>query len=90
VARIKHGTLTANTVTTVTLDDVEFSAVEVLNVDGTAAIYFRVDNIDPTVAGDDCEVVPASISVLRVDLEKAAPSVRLISAGTPKFSVRGQ
>lgn len=89
MARIVHGTLVAATVTTVTLTDLEYEQLEVMNVDGAAAIYFRVDGVSPTVAGDDCEVIPATISVLRVATPSVDNEVRLISAGTPKYSVRG-
>lgn len=89
MARIVHGTLTADEVTTVTLTDLEYDQLEVMNVDGAAAIYFRVDGEDPEVDGDDCEVVPATISVLRVPTPAVDNEVRLISSGTPKYSVRG-
>jgi hypothetical protein len=89
-ARIQHVTLTADDVKEVSLNK-NYQRVEVLNVDGAAAVYFTVDGSDPTVEGDDCHCIPAAIGALD------APSVRqdnptvvkLISTGTPKVSVRG-
>ena len=88
MARIKHGTLTATTVASVTITP-SADEIEVVNVDGAAAIYFTADGSTPTVEGDDCEVVPATIGVLRVATPGDAPyTVKLISSGTPKYSVR--
>lgn len=82
--------LTASTVATVTLDVGAFSSVEVLNVDGTAAIYFTTDGTTPTVAGNGCSVLPAAIGALTLDLVGyVQPTVKLISEGSPKVSVRG-
>lgn len=81
---IVHATLTADTV-----DDVTFSRareIEVVNVDGADAIYFTTDGTDPTVAGDDTHVVPGTIGYLEVFSK--TPVVKLISSGTPKYSVR--
>jgi hypothetical protein len=83
-----HVTLTANTVTTVTLDN-DFKNVEVLNVDGSAAIYFTVDGTTPTVEGNGCNVLPAAIGALTVWAGRSTDVVKLISTGTPKVSVRG-
>lgn len=88
MALIKHGTLVADTVASVEVDGAP-STVEVLIVADPAPIYFRVDGTDPTVAGDDCEVVPAGIgAALVVDAGDPPIEVKLISAGTPTYSVR--
>lgn len=86
----KHVTLTAATVATVTLD-ADFNNVEVVNVDGTAAVYFTLDGDDPTVAGDDTYVLPAAVGSVEMPVHNwsAATSVKLISSGTPKVAVRG-
>lgn len=85
-----HVTLVANTVATVTLDQNYFASVEVLNVDGAAAVYFTVDNGDPTVGGDGSNVLPAAIGGLVVNVDdNDTVVVKLISTGTPKMSVRG-
>jgi hypothetical protein len=83
-----HVTLTANTVTTVTLDR-NYGSVEILNVDGSAAIYFTIDGSDPTVEGNGCNVLPAAIGSLTMWAGAATDVVKLISTGTPKVSIRG-
>ncbi len=97
-----HATLVAGVVTSLTLDlpdprqdNLSFTPVparvEVLNVDGAAAVYFTITGVDPTVAGNTCHVLPAAIG--SVELSDTTPGattvVKLISAGTPKVSVRG-
>lgn len=85
-----HVTLVANTVSTITLDEEYFGSVEVLNVDGAAAVYFTVDAGDPTVEGNGCNVLPAAIGGLVISAASdKSVTVKLISAGTPKVSVRG-
>jgi hypothetical protein len=90
VASPHHHTLVANTVYEVDFG-VNFGRIEVLNVDGAAEVYFRTDGIAPTVAGDGCQVLAATIGSVEVDDLTAgqASVVKLISAGTPKVSVRG-
>lgn len=88
-----HGTLTANVVTTVTLTHVS-EKVSVVNRSGAAEIYFNVYTVgaapaDPTVGGDDCYVLPATSSVYDVSVGSASVTVKLISSGTPTFSVLG-
>ena len=83
-----HKQLAANTVDTVTLDPLA-SAVEVINRDGTAEIYFTVDGANPTVGGDDTQVLLAGIGSLEIGSPAIGSTVvKLISAGTPKYSVR--
>lgn len=86
----RHLTLVANTVATVTLDD-DYATVEVVNVDGAAAVYFVVNfAATPTVGGDDTVVLPAAISGVELDPYGAAnTTVKLISSGTPNVCVRG-
>ena len=85
-----HLTLVAATVATVEFTQ-NFGRIEVLNRDGAAEVYFTVDGSTPTVGGDNCQVLPAAIGYLTVDDgTRGVPSVvKLISAGTPKVSVRG-
>jgi hypothetical protein len=97
-----HATLTANSVTTLTLDlpdpvgDITSCAtgpvaqVEVLSVAGGAEVYFTTDGSTPTVGGDACYVLPAVVCALTVKDGTAGPTstVKLISAGTPRVSVR--
>lgn len=89
MARSKHVTLTAATVATVTLES-DYNNVEIVNVDGAAAVYVTIDGTTPTVAGDDTIVLPAAIGSVELEPQTAtATVVKLISAGTPKVSVRG-
>ncbi len=90
MANPQHVTLVAATVATVTLDR-GASRVEVLNVDGAAAVYFSLDRTEPTVAGNGFHVLPAAIGSLEVSPAGAGDSIsviKLISSGTPKVSVR--
>jgi len=88
VARITHGALVANVVTDVTFD-YNASSVYVLNRSGAAEIYIRVDDVNPTVGGEDCEVIPAAIGWIEIPLPGNEPfSVRLISSGTPTYTVK--
>ena len=94
MAFVRHGTLTANTVTTITLPARRFYRVEITNVDGASRIYALVTENNPampTVGGDDCEVLPASMNSLELPLGGGSPvAVKLISSGTPAFSVRAE
>ena len=85
----RHITLTANTVSTVILDS-DYVRVEVVNVDGAAAVYFTVNGAEPTVKGNGTHVLPATIGRLLVDPSGAqSTTVRLISAGAPQVAVSG-
>lgn len=89
--RIISATLTANVVDTVTLD-ADYTAVEILNRDGTAEIYATTDGgPTPTINGDNCDVLPAVIGALTLDATAygTATVVKLISAGTPAYTVKG-
>ncbi len=88
MARIKHGTLVANQVTHVDLP-ANSGTVEIMILANAAAIFFRCDGVDPAVDGDDCEVIPAGVgAALAVDLPDPF-DIRLISEGTPKYTVKG-
>lgn len=83
----QHVTLVANTVSTITLA-VDASKVEILNVDGAAAVYATVDGSTPTVGGNGAWCLPAAIGSLELSPRTAGPTVvKLISAGTPMVSV---
>lgn len=84
----QHATLVAATVATLTFD-YDAGEVEVLNVDGAAAVYVRTDGTDPTVAGTGCDVLPAAIGYARLKVRTDGNTVvKLISSGTPKVSVK--
>lgn len=90
-SRIISATLVANIVDTVTLD-ADYTAVEILNRDGSAEIFATTDGgPTPTVGGPGCDVLPAAIGALTVDASAfGAPTVvKLISAGTPTYTVKG-
>lgn len=88
MARIKHGTLSAATPATVTLD-ADYDQVEILNRDSALEIYYRVDGTTPTVAGDDCYPVLPGQGLLVSVPTAGATQVQLISSGTAKYSVTG-
>lgn len=91
---IKHDVLVADTVYEV--EGVRPAAaatekrIEVVNRDGAAEIYFRLDGVDPEVEGDNNYVVPAAIGAYAVVGVAGTVTVKLISSGTPKFSVIGR
>lgn len=79
-------TLVADTVDKVTIDR-DCERVEVYG-DGTAAIYFTVDKTVPTVEGAHTYELPALPASRTVVVPTSGDTeVRLISAGTPKYSV---
>jgi hypothetical protein len=66
-------------------------AIEILT-DGVADIYVTTDGTAPTVGGSHCWRVPAVAGASRIDLgdQQAVNTpvvVKLISAGTPTYSV---
>lgn len=98
MAHVHSGTLVASTVQTVSLDQ-PYESITVVNDTGTAAIYFRLDGVNPTVGGDDCYIVPAAITQETVpgitsiaenaDGTIPGSTIKLISSGTPSFTVEG-
>lgn len=84
-----HGkALVASTVDTVTFTGRDCNAVEVLNETGTAAIFFTVDGSTPTVNGNGTHMLPAAVSALELEPPTgSATVVKLISVGTPSYSV---
>ena len=85
VQKRTHQTLGASTVDTVTLTG-RNSSVEILNRDSSSTIYFTVDGTTPTVAGNETIVLPPGAAY-----QWLAPvgMVKLISSGTPAYSVQG-
>lgn len=86
-----HSTLVASTVDTVTLNDGE-EYVTLVNRSGSAEIYATVGTsavppATPTVGGNDTYVLPAAIGSLRVAGQIGPTVVKLISSGTPTYSV---
>lgn len=88
--RIVSATLTATTVDTITLD-VDYTRVEIVNRTGDAEIWVTIDGTDPTVTGNDCDVLPTAIGSLILDAPAIGKptAVKLISSGTPSYTVKG-
>lgn len=84
-----HGkTLVASTVDTVTYAE-DIPQVTVVS-DGAAALFYTLDGSTPTVNGANCYILPAgAVSVdARWIPTSGATVVKLISAGTPTYSVQ--
>ena len=90
--RAYHGTLVASTVDTITLRQ-GFEFVEIMIRSGTAEIYYTLDGTtNPIVGGADCYVVPGAItSRIRANPlgSRNTTVVKLISSGTPTYTVQG-
>lgn len=81
--------LSASTVDTVTFTGY-VKRVRVVNLTGDAIIYFTLDGSTPTVGGVATYVLPAAISNDEEPVPDSKASnavVKLISAGTPTYSV---
>jgi hypothetical protein len=93
MAYARHLTLTANTVQTFTLTD-NSSGFEILNRSGAGEVYISHDGTaapaDPTVAGNDFDVIPAAIGagVRMRRVGTAAIVVKAISAQATAVSFR--
>lgn len=89
VTRSKHATLVASTVDTVTLS-LDYSQVEIVNR-GTVDIWATVDGTTPVAGADDTIFVGAGqFLVLTLPTTGAGTDVvKLISTGTPSYSVTG-
>lgn len=92
--KAKHGTLVAATVATVTFaKDYPVVMVTHRSPSNTNPIYFTVDGSTPTAAGDDTFVVMPGgwrSVVASTDQADSSTVVKLISAGTPDYSVEGE
>lgn len=94
MAFVRHITLVANTVSTVTLTD-NSSSVEILSRNGLDEVFVSFDGtaapVNPTVAGNDFDVVPAAIGAALAIRRpgSAAIVLKLISASATTVSVRG-
>lgn len=88
---VRDKSLAAATVDTVTFGR-SCDVIEVLNVSGTAAIFFRIDGVDPIVSGTKAYRVPAAAGAsrtVRTNSGGADTVVKLISSGTPSYDVSG-
>lgn len=85
---IKSGTTTANTVATVTFATY-YPKVEVVNR-GSTELWLRTDGVNPTIGGDDCEVIPAaSFKDTIINYTVTNTEVRLISSSAVAYTVEG-
>lgn len=65
-----------------------FGRVEVVNIDGGAPVYVRVDGTNPTVDGDDSYGIAALKDAnVVIPVNDTSVTVRLISSGSAKVSV---
>lgn len=78
----KTATLTAATADTVTFTASGPIPCEIVNLDSSATIWFRVDGT-ASVAGTDCIPLPP----LNAFTIPGATSISVISAGTPQYTV---
>jgi hypothetical protein len=80
-------TLAASTVDTVTFTGKDLPSVEVLS-DGSADIYVCFGTGTPTVGGGNCQRIPAGSGGAILPVHTTGDTVvKLISAGTPVYSV---
>ena len=80
----KHATTGINVSDTITLIQ-DAMSVEVVNR-STNELYVRTDGAIPTVAGDDCEVLPSGASLL-LPTPQSTTVVSVISAAASNYSV---
>jgi hypothetical protein len=88
---VRHVTLTANTVTQVSLTDRDLREVAVVHKgNAVEPLYVTAEDITPTVNGDDCYVVlPGAQRWIPRLWSKGKPTVvSLISAGTVDVEVQ--
>lgn len=78
--------LVASTVDTVTFAD-DIDSVEIVT-DGTSKIYVTVNGDTPAVSDAATIIVPAALGIRTIPTPSSgAPAIKLISAGTPTYSV---
>lgn len=68
------------------------NSLELINVDGAAAVYFTLNDIDPSVEGDNTNVLPAAPGAsVKVTLDSFTiqSSVKLIASSDCKVAIIG-
>lgn len=83
-----HATLTASSVSTINLNSQYYRKIEIVNR-GDVEAFYTLDDSTPTVEGDNSIVLPARSAVVEEWYGDTTPTVKIISTGTPKISVRG-
>jgi hypothetical protein len=95
MAIVRHVTLVASVVTTVTLPTNAGTVECTMRATGAADTFITTDNTTPSVAGNDCTLL-AGIGGAVVVLPDETPSppgptvsvVKLVSAGAPSVAIR--
>lgn len=88
MARSVSGTLTPDTVATVTITPVDSTGIEIINRSASGTIWYRADGTAPTVAGDDCHPVLGARQVdnpFTVDARTVV--IKLISTSALDYTV---
>lgn len=88
MARSKHGQLVAATVTTLAIDAYMIQ-ITVTNRSQTGEIYFTVDGTTPVVGADGTYLCLGS-RVVSPPSVPSATTVKLLSTGTPLYTVEGE
>lgn len=84
-----HSTLSGSVVDTVVLGSA-WDTIQIMNRSGTSEIYYTVDGSTPTIGGVNTRVLPASICADAPPIPEGTPvTVKLLSSGTPTYSVIG-
>jgi hypothetical protein len=86
MANVKSGTLTANTVATVSIDNAQ-RGLDIVNRDQTGEIWVTLDGTTPTVAGDNCYLVLGARFFETQGI--ATATVKLISSLPLRYTVEG-
>lgn len=88
--RAQHLTTVANTVATVVLAS-DYQTIDVVNISAGAAIYVRTDGVDPTIKGDECDVVVAALGAfITVEAPGQTTEIRVITAAGTDVAVVGR
>jgi len=88
VNQAKSATLGVATVDTVTFPvTYPFETVTVINRDATSPIFFTVNGVTPTVAGDDCFCAPVNQSCIA---SFQGGAVKLIAAAAAAYTVQAE
>lgn len=85
VNRAKHATTTANVVDIVVLKYVA-NGFDVINL-GPSSLYLSFSETNPTVAGDDFDIVPAGAAQFYPDSDRHLPAIKIISGSATTYSV---
>lgn len=88
MASTAHGTLTANTVKTVTVDP-GWAGIVVVNRSMTGVIWVRLDGTNPAIEAADSYAVFGARS-FRLGKRNAPVTVKMLSADALKYTVEAE